>query len=85
MDLLGRDLTFYLKRYRKFSVKCVANIADQMLTALEEIHGKLNISFDRRSVVHRDIKPENIIVGRDEDNERLYLVDYGISKFYKDK
>ena len=37
-----------------------------------------------RSVLHRDIKPENILTGRDNDSN-LYLVDFGISKFYRDK
>jgi casein kinase 1, delta len=73
---LGYDLTHYLKTYRKFSLKCVLNIADQLLTVLEAIH--------KRSVLHRDIKPENILTGRDQESQVLYLVDYGISKFYKD-
>ena len=76
IQILGYDLTHYLKTYRKFSLKCVLNIADQMLTVLEAIH--------KRSVLHRDIKPENILTGRDNENQVLYLVDYGISKFFKD-
>lgn len=37
-----------------------------------------------RNVIHRDIKPENIIAGRDGEQCLLYLVDFGISKFYKE-
>lgn len=76
IQLLGHDLTHFLKIYKKFSLKCVLNIADQMLTVLEAIH--------KRSVLHRDIKPENILIGRDSEQQVLYLVDYGISKFYRE-
>ena len=37
-----------------------------------------------RAVLHRDIKPENIIVGKESSSEVLYLVDYGISKYFRD-
>lgn len=36
-------------------------------------------------MVHRDLKPENILIGKAGDADKLYLVDFGISKFYKDK
>jgi len=38
-----------------------------------------------RGIIHRDIKPENILTGRDLEVNQLYLVDYGISKEYRDK
>lgn len=34
-------------------------------------------------VVHRDLKPENILVGKDSVN-KIFLVDYGVSKIYVD-
>ncbi|CAD8155735.1 unnamed protein product [Paramecium pentaurelia] len=76
ISFLGKDLTYYIRQYKKFSLKCVLLIAEQMLSILENIHLK--------SVLHRDIKPENILTGRDNDSN-LYLVDFGISKFYRDK
>ncbi|CAK65618.1 unnamed protein product (macronuclear) [Paramecium tetraurelia] len=76
ISFLGKDLTYYIRQYKKFSLKCVLLIAEQMLSILENIHLK--------SVLHRDIKPENILAGRDNDSN-LYLVDFGISKFYRDK
>lgn len=36
-----------------------------------------------RGVVHRDIKPENIVTGRKAHQNQVFLVDFGISKFYK--
>lgn len=38
MQLLGKDLAYYLKKYKKFSLKCVCNLAEQLLNIIEEIH-----------------------------------------------
>jgi casein kinase 1 len=76
ITLLGRDLGSFLKIYKKFSLKTVLMIGDQLLTVLQDIHTK--------SVVHRDIKPENIIMGRGDNKNIVYLVDYGISKIFRD-
>lgn len=42
-----------------------------------------NIIF--RGIVHRDLKPENILTGRDKEKNAIYLVDFGISKYFKDE
>lgn len=36
-----------------------------------------------KGVVHRDLKPENILMGKENEEGTLYIVDFGISKFYK--
>ena len=46
-----------------------------MLTVLEYIH--------ERHVIHRDIKPNNFVLGYDELNAYLYLVDFGLAKKYR--
>ena len=66
-----------MKHHNKFSLKTVVLLADQLLQILESIHNK--------SVLHRDLKPENILIGKDKEESRVYLVDYGISKVYRDK
>lgn len=33
--------------------------------------------------MHRDLKPENIVIGW-HDIDVLYLIDFGLSKYYKD-
>lgn len=76
LTLLGKDLASYLKIYKKFSLKTVLMIADQLLVLLENIHNKC--------LLHRDIKPENILVGRGEQSDTIFFVDFGISKYYKD-
>ncbi|CAK60344.1 unnamed protein product (macronuclear) [Paramecium tetraurelia] len=75
MQLLGKDLSYFLKRYKKLSLKTICNLAEQLLTIIEEVH--------KRGVIHRDIKPENILMGRGTDSQQVYLVDYGISKKYR--
>ncbi|CAK56905.1 unnamed protein product (macronuclear) [Paramecium tetraurelia] len=69
-NLLGHDLIYFQKQYQKFSTQCIYNIAFQMLWILEQIHS--------RNVIHRDLKPENIL--SKSDSEKIYLIDYGISR-----
>ncbi len=51
-------------------------IADQLLKIIKQIHYK--------SVVHQDLKPENIIFGNGDDKRKLFLIDFGLSKIFKD-
>jgi serine/threonine protein kinase len=76
MQYLGRDLAYYMKQLRRFTLKTILMLAESTVTNLENIHS--------RGVVHRDLKPENILLGRDMDQSQVYLVDFGISKAYKD-
>ena len=43
---------------------------------MENIHEK--------NVIHRDLKPENILMGGPKEQNIVYLIDFGISKFYRD-
>ena len=76
ISLLGKDLTSYLKIFKRFSLKNVVMLADQLVSIIESVHNK--------GVVHRDLKPENILMGKGDKHDQCYLVDYGISKVYKD-
>lgn len=35
-------------------------------------------------IIHRDLKPENILMGHDQEVNKVYLIDYGISKIIFD-
>ncbi|CAD8074522.1 unnamed protein product [Paramecium sonneborni] len=72
MDLLGKDLAYYLKQYKKFSFKCCLQVAYDCIDILKNIH--------KRFIIHRDLKPENIVMSIELD--QIYIVDFGVSKIY---
>ena len=73
--MLGKDLAHYMKSYKRLSLKSGLQIAHQLIKVMQNVHDC--------GVVHRDLKPENILVGKDDVN-KIYLVDYGVSKIYVD-
>ncbi|KFK40308.1 hypothetical protein AALP_AA3G358100 [Arabis alpina] len=77
MDLLGpslEDLFSYCNR--KFTLKTVLMLADQMINRLEYIHSK--------SYLHRDIKPDNFLMGLGRRANQVYIIDFGLAKKYRD-
>jgi len=76
ISLLGSDLMSFSKIYKKFSLKTVVTLADQLLNILETIHNK--------GVVHQDLKPGNILMGKGDKHNQCFIVDFGLSKVYRD-
>ncbi|RDD38775.1 Casein kinase I isoform alpha [Trichoplax sp. H2] len=77
IDLLGpslEDLFNYCQR--KFTMKTVLMLADQMIGRIEFIHNK--------NFIHRDIKPDNFLMGCGRNANKLYIIDYGLAKKYRD-
>jgi casein kinase 1 len=75
MDLLGKSLEdLFTACNRKFSLKSVLMLADQMITRVEFIHS--------RQFLHRDIKPDNFLMGNGKKNYKVYVVDFGLAKRY---
>lgn len=75
MDLLGPSLEECFNRCnRRFSLKTVLQIADQLLERMETLHD--------RYLIHRDIKPDNFVVGVRENAGLIYCVDFGLSTSY---
>ncbi len=78
MDFLGPSLAdLFQFRNKLFSLKTVCLVGIQMLQRIEFIHEK--------GFIHRDIKPENFVVGLNDKSSTVYLIDFGLSKRYKDK
>ncbi|CAK92946.1 unnamed protein product (macronuclear) [Paramecium tetraurelia] len=76
LQLLGKDLSHFMKTKKKFSFKTTIQLGIQIVHVLERIHNK--------GVVHRDLKPENILFGIEDESSKIYVVDFGISKIYRD-
>jgi len=76
LDVLGPSLYDLFKFCgRKFTLKTVLMLADQMLTILEYIHSK--------NLIHRDIKPANFVMGLDmRELNKVYIIDFGLAKSY---
>ena len=75
MELLGKSLEDIFNVRKQFSVKTVAMLGYQMINTLQFIHD--------RHIIHRDIKPDNFVMGYDDKNAKLYLLDFGLAKKFR--
>lgn len=74
-DLLGpslEDLFNYCDR--RFSLKTVLLLADQLIARIEYVHSK--------SLVHRDVKPDNFMMGTGRQGNVVHAVDFGLAEDY---
>ena len=61
---------------RKFSLKTTMMLGIELITRLEFIH--------HRNFIHRDIKPDNFVVGIGDRANVIYILDFGLSKQYRE-
>ena len=74
INLLGESLQSLKERKHSFSLKLVLQIGIQIICLLKMIHDK--------GIVHRDIKPDNFLLGLNNKNNKIYLIDFGFCKTF---
>jgi len=77
MDLLGPSLEdLFNFCSRRFTMKTVLMLADQMIGRIEYVHNK--------NFIHRDIKPDNFLMGIGRHCNKVFIIDFGLAKKYRD-
>jgi serine/threonine protein kinase len=75
MDLLGISLEAkFNESNRKFNISTIYAIAIDMIKIISFVHSK--------GFLHRDIKPNNFLFNNKIPHNKLYIMDFGLSKQY---
>jgi serine/threonine protein kinase len=70
--LEGEDLGARLQRVGRLDPRATYRIVSQVAHGLGKAHAA--------GIVHRDLKPENVFLAREDDEEVVKLLDFGIAK-----
>ena len=77
LELLGPNLLDLFEYCNNnFSLQTVLLLTIEILKCIEDLHEK--------NFLHKDIKPENFVIGIEEKSNQLYMLDFGLSKKYRD-
>jgi serine/threonine-protein kinase len=73
MELLrGEDLGAKIRREGRLPVPFVADVIVQVCKALRKAH--------EAGIIHRDLKPANVYLARDDDEQIVKVLDFGVAK-----
>jgi len=77
IDRLGPSLEdLFVRCHFRFTVRTVLLLAHQLVCRLQYIHS--------RNFLHRDLKPNNIVIGVGKHAHTVHLIDFGLSKEFRD-
>ncbi|KAK6178143.1 hypothetical protein SNE40_012962 [Patella caerulea] len=77
LDLLGPSLEdLFNFCSRRFTMKTVLMLADQMINRIEFVQNK--------NFIHRDVKPDNFLMGIGRHCNKVFIIDFGLAKKYRD-
>lgn len=76
MELLGLSLEELFFKYKKFSLLTILMIADQVIEIIEFIHSK--------NYILCDMKPGNFVIGKGDNKNKIYVIDFGLYIKYMD-
>lgn len=93
LDRLGPSLEdVFNSCHRSFCLNTIASIADQLVSLLSNTFTCVMIVVQicclqrvhTRHIIHRDLQPGNILVGVGDKAHIIYLIDFSLSKQYRD-
>ena len=78
MEYMGLSLEKLFENHnKKFSLKTIIMLSIDLIKILQYIH--------KNNIIHRDLKPDNIVIGSNNNNFNIYLLDFGLSKNFCNK
>ena len=77
MQLLGPSLESLLHSFpgKKMTIPTVCMVGIQIVKIMENLHDQ--------NYIHRDIKPDNFVIGLGNETSKLYIIDFGLAKEYR--
>lgn len=77
IDLLDSSLEdLFQANGRRFSISTVLQIGIQIIQRLEAMH--------RKGFIHRDIKANNFMTGKEDKQNVVYIIDFGLAKRFRE-
>lgn len=78
MKILGDSLeTLFKKANKTFPTKTILMIGLQILERIQHLHSQ--------GFIHRDVKPDNFLIGKEQENDTIFMIDFGLAKKYRSK